>query len=117
MDDQRFGSVIRAVRIRRRWRQLDLAQRMGLSTSTISRLERGHLDGLSIGSIRRLAAKLDVRVELLGRWRAGDLDRLLNARHSALHEEVARWLGNTMKEWIFEPEVSYSVYGERGVID
>lgn len=117
VDDQRFGSVIRSVRIKRRWRQLDLAQRTGLATSTISRLERGHFDRLSLGAVRRVAAELDVRVELLGRWRAGDLDRLLNARHSALHEEVARWFRDHMGSWLLAPEVSFSIYGERGLID
>lgn len=117
MDDQRFGSIIRAVRIKRRWRQLDLAQRTGLATSTISRLERGHFDRLSLGAVRRVAAALDVRVELLGRWRAGDLDRLVNAKHSALHEAVARWFRERMPSWVLAPEVSFSIFGERGVID
>src|SRR5580765_1661924 len=50
------------------------------------------------------------------RWRAGDLDRLLNSRHSALHEEVARSFAKR-PDWLAEPEVSFSIYAERGVID
>lgn len=117
MDDQRFGAVIRTVRLKRRWRQSDLAAKAGVSASTISRMERGHVDTLSLEVIRRIAAALDVRVELLARWRAGDLDRLLNARHSALHELVGRMFRDDLPGWVFEPEVSFSVFGERGVID
>ena len=117
MDDQRFGSVVRAVRIKRRWRQSDLAAKAGVSASTISRLERGHMGKISLETIRRVAMALDIRVEIVGRWRAGDLDRLLNARHSALHEHVARMFRDEIPEWVFEPEVSFAIYGERGVID
>ena len=50
------------------------------------------------------------------RWRGGELDRLLNARHSALHEDVATMFDRT-PGWLMAPEVSFNVYGERGVID
>ncbi|MEP6639559.1 MAG: helix-turn-helix domain-containing protein [Chloroflexota bacterium] len=117
MEDHRFGSVVRAVRLKRRWRQSDLAARAGVSPATISRVERGHVDSLSLRTIRRIAAGLDVRVELLARWRAGDLDRLINAKHSALHEGVARMFRDELPDWVLEPEVSFAIYGERGVID
>ena len=117
MDDQRFGSAVRGVRIRRGWRQADLGARARVSASTISRIERGHLDSLSIAVIRRVAAALDIRVDLIARWRAGDLDRLLNAKHSALHEQVARLFRDQLPTWVLEPEVSFAVYGERGVVD
>jgi ribosome-binding protein aMBF1 (putative translation factor) len=42
MDDQRFGSAVRAVRQRRGWRQADLAEAARVSMATISRVERGH---------------------------------------------------------------------------
>ena len=116
MDDQRFGSVVRTLRIKRGFRQLDLAKRCGVSRATISRVERGHVDSLSLRTIRSLAAALDVRVDLTPRWRAGDLDRLLNSRHSGLHELVARYL-SALPEWVAQPEVSFAVYAERGVID
>ena len=60
---------------------------------------------------------MDVRVDLVARWRAGDLDRLLNAKHSQLHELVARWFEKELPAWILAPEVSYAIYGERGVVD
>lgn len=66
--------------------------------------------------LRRVAAALDIRIDLVARWRGGDLNRLLNARHSALHEELAQMFDD-LPEWIAQPEVSFSIYGERGVID
>jgi transcriptional regulator with XRE-family HTH domain len=117
MDDQRLGAAVRLIRIRRHWRQRDLAAAARVSTSTVSRLERGHLGSLSVDAVRRIAAVLDIRVDLLGRWRAGDLDRLLNARHSALHEAVARTFRADLPDWTIRPEVSFSIYGERGIVD
>jgi transcriptional regulator with XRE-family HTH domain len=117
MEDGRFGSVIRAVRHKRRWRQRDLATRAAVSPATISRIERGHLDTLSLHTLRDVASVLDVRVDLVARWRAGDLDRLLNAAHSALHESVAAWFREAFPAWELAPEVSFSIFGERGVID
>jgi transcriptional regulator with XRE-family HTH domain len=117
MDDGRFGSAIRAVRRKRRWRQCDLATRAGVSPATISRIERGHIDTLSLRSLRSVASAIDVRVDLVARWRAGDLDRLLNAGHSALHESVAAWFRETFPDWELAPEVSFSIYAERGIID
>jgi transcriptional regulator with XRE-family HTH domain len=116
MDDQRLGAVIRAVRIRRGLRQLDLADASGVSRATVSLLERGHCETLSLVAIRRIAGAVDVRVDLVGRWRGGDLDRLLNRRHSILAESFAAAV-KLAGGWQIEPEVSFSIFGERGVID
>ena len=88
-----------------------------MSKSTISRIERGHVRSLSVATIQEVAGELDIRVDLVPRWRSGDLDRMLNRRHSNLHELVARWFGDAVPDWVLAPEVSYSIYGERGVID
>jgi transcriptional regulator with XRE-family HTH domain len=117
VEDQRFGSTIRAVRRRRGWRQIDLAARAGVSPATISRIERGHPGSLTLDILRRVSAALDVRVDLVPRWRAGDLDRLLNARHAELHELVARWFVAKVPARVLTPEVSYAIYAERGVMD
>lgn len=116
MTDQRLGAVVRYLRIRRHWRQGDLAAAAGVSQSTISRIERGHLGEVTLDAIRSVAAALDLRVDVVGRWRGGDLDRLLGAGHSALHESVARSFGG-LAGWEFASEVSFSNYGDRGVID
>lgn len=116
MDDQRFGAMIRAARIRRGWRQVDLASRAGVSDSTVSRIERGHLEGMQVTAIRAVAAALEIRVELLPRSRAADADRLLNARHAALMEAFLEWF-DAFPGWERRPEFSFAHFGERGIID
>ena len=56
VDDQRIGSVIRAVRHRRGLRQIDVAQTAGVSQAYVSYVERGHLDRLSVDTVRRIGA-------------------------------------------------------------
>lgn len=115
MSDQRVGAAFRAVRIRRRLRQSDVAARAGVSRAQISLIERGHTDSLTLSALRKVAVRLDIRVDVIARWRGGDLDRLLSANHSALQDSVTRWL-RAMK-WEVAPEVSFAYYGERGWID
>jgi transcriptional regulator with XRE-family HTH domain len=117
VDDFRLGTAIRLVRQRRGLRQQDLADKARVSQSVVSRIERGHAGSHSVETIRAIAAVLEIRVDLVPRWRAGDLDRLLNSRHSALHESVARMFRDQLPTWILAPEVSFAIYGERGVID
>jgi transcriptional regulator with XRE-family HTH domain len=116
MDFVRLGAIFRAIRIRKRWRQDDLAKRAGVSRYSVSRLERGHGRELSVDDLLRIAEALEIGLRLVASWRGGELDRLLNARHSALHESVAQWLA-ALPGWEFAPEVSFSIFGERGVID
>jgi transcriptional regulator with XRE-family HTH domain len=116
MSDQRIGTIVRLLRIRRRWRQVDLARRAGVSQSVVSRIERGHLGTLTLDTIRCVLGALDARVDVVARWRGGELDRVLGAGHSALHVDVATRLGS-LPGWEFAPQVSFSIWGERGVID
>lgn len=116
MDAQRLGAILRAVRRRRKLSQQDVASATGVGHSTVSLVERGHCSHLSLATVARIAAALDVRVDLVPRWRGADLDRLLNRRHSLLAESFATRL-RYAPGWIVEPEVSFSIYGERGVID
>ena len=97
-------------------RQSDVAQAAGVSRGTIWRIERGHVGTLTFDTLRAVARALDVRVDLQPRWRGGDLDRLMNANHSQLHELVARYF-RELPDWVMQPEVSFAIYGERGVID
>jgi transcriptional regulator with XRE-family HTH domain len=116
MDDQRLGAAFRAQRVRRGWTQQQLAERCGVSAGLISLIERGHLDAVSIRVLRRVAAKLEIYVVIRARSRAGDLDRLLNEGHAGMHEEIARYL-DALPGWAHVPEVSFAVFGERGIID
>jgi transcriptional regulator with XRE-family HTH domain len=110
------ASTIRAVRIRCHLTQEDVARRARVHRSTVSRLERGYCATLTLDVIDRVCAVLEIRLDLVPRWRGGDLDRLLNAGHSALHEEVATYFA-ALHGWEVAPEVTYSINGERGAID
>jgi transcriptional regulator with XRE-family HTH domain len=116
VDDLAFGRLVRLARIRKKWRQEDLALAAGVSRTLVSRVERAHLEDVDFGVIRRIAAQLDIRVELRGRSRAIDLDRVTNARHSGLADFLVGWFGQ-YPGWLLRAEVSYSEFGERGVID
>ena len=116
MDDQQAGTAFRAIRIRKRWRQDDLAVKAHVSRTIVGRIEHGRLETIPIGMIRRVAAALDARFDTVVRWQGGDLGRLMNARHAAMHEAMAIFMAG-LDGWVAEPEVSFSIYGERGVID
>ena len=116
MNDLQFGAVIRAVRKRRGISQLELAGLARVSQGTVSLIERGHLESLSLRVLRRVAAAAEVRLDLSARWRGGELDRLLSRRHSTLSENFAAFLVS-QPGWIVDPEASFSIYGERGVVD
>jgi transcriptional regulator with XRE-family HTH domain len=116
VDDRQLGSTIRALRHRRGWRQADIARRARLSRELVSRVERGGAAAVPVGAIRALADALGARFDPTIRWQGGDLGRLLNARHAAMHEAMARQLA-AIGSWVVEPEVSFSIYGERGAID
>jgi transcriptional regulator with XRE-family HTH domain len=115
MNDLTVGRVIRLLRQRLRWRQQDLADRAGVSQGTISLLERGQIDRAALRTVRAVLDALDAGTWLDVRWRGGILDRLLDERHAALVGVVA----SALPEWKWDviPEVSYSVFGERGSID
>ena len=116
VDDSGLARSLRAVRVKRGWRQADLASAAGVSQSTVSRIEVGNFDEMPLVVLRRVAGALGIRLTVEARWRGGELDRLLGARHSAMHEEVAR-LFATMPDWTAVPEVTFAIYGERGAID
>jgi transcriptional regulator with XRE-family HTH domain len=116
MDDVRVGGVIRAVRLRRGWRQEDLAAAAHVSRATVSRAERGHLAAILLPNLRAIGAVLDIRLDFAPWWRGGQLDRMINAGHGALHEQVARMLGE-LPGWASAAEVTFSIFGERGSID
>jgi transcriptional regulator with XRE-family HTH domain len=112
----RLGAVLRAVRIRQLLRQQDVASRAGVSRATVARAENGHVRTLTVGTLIDLAGALSVRLDLEPQWRGGNLGRTLNSGHSAMHEQVAARFAR-LAEWLAQPEVSFSIYGERGVID
>jgi hypothetical protein len=67
-------------------------------------------------ALRHVARALEIHLAVSARLPHGELDRILNADHAELHEQVARLL-DRLPGWVHAPEVSFAVYGERGVID
>jgi transcriptional regulator with XRE-family HTH domain len=116
METDRIGSAFRAIRIRRGWRQRDVAERAGVPREVVSRIECGRAGRLPLETIRVVANSLGITVRVDLTWPGGDLDRVLNAGHAALHEALAGFF-RSLPDWTPVPEVSFSIYGERGVID
>jgi len=114
--DQRLGAAVRAVRIRRGLRQADLAVAAGVSPTTVSRIERGRLEEVGLSAVRAVGGALDMTIDVIARWRGGELDRMLGRRHGAMHEALARYFAG-LADWRLLAEVSFSIYGERGIID
>jgi transcriptional regulator with XRE-family HTH domain len=116
MNDLVVGRALCAIRIRKRRRQEDVAAAAGTSRWTVARVERGRIDELSVAVLRRIVEALDARLDLVLRWQGAELDRLVNARHAALHGAVLGVFAD-LDGWSLTPEVSFSIYGERGIID
>lgn len=116
MSDVHVGRVFRAVRIHLGRRQQDVADESGVSRQVVSRIECGRLDDVSVSALRKVADKLQIRLDTTARWRGGELDRLLNRRHAALHE-AALGMFARLPGWQVVSELSFNVWGERGVID
>ncbi len=115
MDDGRVGRLIRVLRQRRGWRQIDLARRAGLGQSVVSDLELGRLNGLSVGTIRRAVSAFGLSFDGAIGGLGANADRLVDERHAALMGACIRWLES--HGWLTRAEVSYSEWGERGSID
>ncbi len=110
-----IGRSIRVLRQRKRWRQVDLAVKVGIGQAAVSGAERGELGAVSVATLERVVAALDAELVVYVRWRGGDLDRLLDAAHADLVERVAALLRRL--GWAVHLEVTFAEYGERGSID
>ncbi len=78
-------------------------------------MERGRLDHLPLRTVRGVARALEIDLDMVVRWRGGDLGRLIADRHTAMSGRVARDL--QASGWEIRPEVSFNHFGERGVVD
>lgn len=81
----------------------------------ISLIERGHGDRVSVRVLLAVTGALDARLVVQLRWRAGDLDRLLDADHSAVSAAMVRRL--EADGWIVRVEVTYASVRSAGSID
>ena len=115
MDDLAIGRVLRQLRIRLGWRASDVAAKAGVATATYSRMERGGIAQSRLGTLRKVSEVLEVRLVLEARWRGAGLDRFLGEGHAAMAEAISQML--VAAGWDVRPEVSFSHFGERGVVD
>jgi transcriptional regulator with XRE-family HTH domain len=115
MRDDVVGRLFRMARIRRGWRQEDVAARSQLDRSSIARIEAGETERFHLASLRRHAAALGFRLEIALTGRGGAAAHLLDEEHAAIVEYLASVL--TRLRWSVEVEASYSEFGERGRID
>jgi hypothetical protein len=85
------------------------------SQPAVSRVERGQLRGLSVGTLTSVAEALGAHVDLRLTWNGERLDRLLDAEHAATVE----WIVGLLQDagWDTLTEATFQRYGERGSID
>jgi transcriptional regulator with XRE-family HTH domain len=115
VDTIAFGRGFKALRLRKRLPQDELAAAAGVSRGAIARIEQGRADKVTIETLEKVARPLGARVVCRLSWNGEYLDRLLDAGHAAIVEQVVRILGNA--GWLVATEVSFNVWGERGSID
>jgi AcrR family transcriptional regulator len=107
--------MVQDVRVSRNLTQADVAARAGVSRGTVSRLERGLVDCLTIGAVRAISRGLAMPSMVALGWRSPEIDRLRDRLHAAMVEQVASLLVD--HGWEITPENSFNHYGERGSAD
>ena len=115
MDPILFGRGAKALRLRKGWRQDDLAAAAHVSRGVVGRIERGNADRVTVATLDNVAAAVGGRVACRLTWNGEGLDRLLDANHAAIVEAVVRTLRAT--DWLVATEVSFNNFGERGSVD
>jgi transcriptional regulator with XRE-family HTH domain len=111
----RIGRIVRTLRRRRGWRQVDLGARARVSQQAVSLVETGQCRRLSVVTLERILHALDAELDLLVRWRGGELDKVVDAGHAALGGALAALLVDD--GWQVQLEVTYAIDGDRGSID
>jgi transcriptional regulator with XRE-family HTH domain len=108
-----MGRLLRMLRIRKAWRQEDVAVRARLSPSAIGRHERGYIG--SQAALERHGAVFGLRLDVRLVGRGGELVRLADEEHAAIIESLAAWFRE--HGFLTEAEASFSEWGERGRVD
>jgi transcriptional regulator with XRE-family HTH domain len=115
MDALRVGRSLRALRIRAGKRQRDVGAAAGVSRQLVSKAEAGQLADVRVGTIVAIGAALGASIDVHVRWHGEGLDRLLDAAHAGLVEQVVAMLA--ADGWETRVEVSFAIGGERGSVD
>ncbi len=115
MDQRRVGRALRVLRRARRLRQADVATAAGVSQSTVSQIELGRWDAMSMRTLCRVFDAVEADIDMGVRYRGGGLDRLLDERHASTASAMSSLLSS--RGWTVTPEVSFNHYGDRGSVD
>ena len=115
MDLIRFGRGVRALRLRRRLRQKDLAAAALVSPTIVARIERGLGGSIPARKLDLVAHALGATTDLRLNWNGEALDRLLDSAHARIVDLVAERLRRL--GWEVVLEATFSIRGERGSID
>jgi transcriptional regulator with XRE-family HTH domain len=107
------GRLLRMLRIRKDWRQSDVAGKAELSPAVIARHEGGIIGSLT--ALERHAGVFGLRIDVRLVGRSGELVRLADEEHAAIVETLATWFRSV--GFLVEAEASFSEWGERGRID
>jgi hypothetical protein len=86
-----------------------------MSRALIGKHEGGCIEETTVGSLRRHAEALGLRVEITLTGRGGQLARMTDEEHAAIVELIAKNL--VAQGWMVEPEASFNHFGERGRFD
>jgi transcriptional regulator with XRE-family HTH domain len=114
-DDYQIGRMVRDVRLSRNLSQEDVAVGAGVSRETVSRLERGLLDGMTVGHLRAISKSMGLPSIVNLGWRGPEVDRIRDRVHAAVVETITRVLVES--GWEVVPEYTFSRFGERGAVD
>jgi transcriptional regulator with XRE-family HTH domain len=114
-DDIALGRMVQEVRLFRNLRQKDVAERAGVGNDTVSRLERGLVDGMTVRALRAISRALEMPSIVGLGWRAPELERFRDRLHAAMVEQTVALL--IAGGWEVAPEHSFNHFGERGAVD
>ena len=114
-DDLRIGVAVRRCREKRGWWQSDVAERAGVSRQTVSLIEGGHLDSLTVHTVRTVASAVGIDLPFAPRGRGAQIDQLVDEEHSAMVNQVIGRL--VALGWEAMVEFSFSEYADRGSVD
>ena len=115
MDPVRLGHAFRALRIRRRLRQEDVAAAVGVSRQLIFKIETGQVTSVTVETLQAVAGDLGASIDVNVRWHGEGQDRLLDTAHAGLVERLVERLSGP--GWETVVEASFAIRGERGSID
>jgi transcriptional regulator with XRE-family HTH domain len=114
-DDVQLGRMVQGLRLSRNLSQEDVAERAGVSRGTVSRLERGIVDFVTVGALRAISGAMSMPSIVTLGWRAPELERLRDRLHASMVEVVVAALSPL--GWEVVPEYSFNHFGERGSVD